>query len=65
MGLSGIKAIAEYKAYTAGDLLDLLEFVAPKMMERGMAHYSHGIAENLDDPKYAHYKYWANPLETK
>ncbi|KAI3512519.1 hypothetical protein L1887_19835 [Cichorium endivia] len=65
MGICGIQAIAEYKAYTAGDLLDLLEFVAPKMMERGTAHYSHGLADNLDDPKYAHYKYWANPLETK
>ncbi|GKD84164.1 phospholipid:diacylglycerol acyltransferase 1-like protein, partial [Tanacetum coccineum] len=28
MGLGGIKAIADYKAYTAGDLVDLLEFVA-------------------------------------
>ncbi|GJZ38616.1 phospholipid:diacylglycerol acyltransferase 1 [Tanacetum coccineum] len=35
MGLGGIKAITDYKAYTAGDLVDLLEFVAPKMMERG------------------------------
>ncbi|TKY67127.1 putative phospholipid:diacylglycerol acyltransferase 2 [Spatholobus suberectus] len=35
------------------------------MMKRGEAHFSHGIAENLDDPKYAHYKYWSNPLETK
>ncbi|KAJ9559476.1 hypothetical protein OSB04_004636 [Centaurea solstitialis] len=65
MGFSGIKAIAEYKAYTAGDLVDLLEFVAPKMMERGNTHFSHGLAENLDDPKYAHYKYWSNALETK
>ncbi|XP_024973196.1 phospholipid:diacylglycerol acyltransferase 1-like [Cynara cardunculus var. scolymus] len=65
MGFSGIKAISEYKAYTAGDLLDMLEFVAPKMMERGNVHFSHGLAENLDDPKYAHYKYWSNALETK
>ncbi|KAL4560065.1 hypothetical protein LXL04_032213 [Taraxacum kok-saghyz] len=65
MGLDGITAIPEYKAYTADDLLDLLEFVAPMMMQRGTTHYSHGLADDLDDPKYAHYKYWANPLETK
>lgn len=65
MGSSGIKAIAEYKVYTANDLVDLLEFIAPKMMKRGNTHYSHGLAENLDDPKYLHYKYWSNALETK
>ncbi|GKD06563.1 phospholipid:diacylglycerol acyltransferase 1-like protein, partial [Tanacetum coccineum] len=65
MGLGGIKAITDYKAYTAGDLVDLLEFVAPKMMERGNVHYSHGLADDLDDPKYQHYKYWSNALETK
>ncbi|XP_071733518.1 phospholipid:diacylglycerol acyltransferase 1-like [Rutidosis leptorrhynchoides] len=65
MGFGGIKAIAEYKAFTAGDLVDLLEFVAPRMMERGNAHFSHGLADNLDDPKYTHYKYWSNVLETK
>ncbi|KAL0424968.1 UNVERIFIED_CONTAM: Phospholipid:diacylglycerol acyltransferase 1 [Sesamum radiatum] len=65
MGFSGINAVAEYKAYTAGDIVDLLNYVAPKMMARGSAHFSYGIAANLDDPKYAHYKYWSNPLETK
>ncbi|XP_074562457.1 phospholipid:diacylglycerol acyltransferase 1-like [Curcuma longa] len=35
------------------------------MMQRGSAHYSYGIADDLDDPKYMHYKYWSNPLETK
>lgn len=65
MGYGGIKAVAEYKVYTAGSILDLLNFVAPKMMERGSAHFSYGIADNLDDPKYEHYKYWSNPLETK
>ncbi|MED6155467.1 putative phospholipid:diacylglycerol acyltransferase 2 [Stylosanthes scabra] len=34
-------------------------------MERAKAHFSHGIAENIDDPKYSHYRYWSNPLETK
>ena len=65
MGFGGIKAVAEYKVYTAGEIVDMLEFVAPKMMERGGAHFTYGIADNLDDPKYEHYKYWSNPLETK
>lgn len=65
MGFGGIKAVVEYKAYTAGDLVDLLSFVAPKMMARGSAHFSYGIADDLDDPKYLHYKYWSNPLETR
>lgn len=65
MGIGGIKAVADYKVYTVGSLLDLLHFVAPKMMKRGDNHFSHGIADNLDDPKYKHYKYWSNPLETK
>ncbi|GAY38476.1 hypothetical protein CUMW_037050 [Citrus unshiu] len=64
MGYEGIKAVAEYKAYTAESILDLLHFVAPKLMARGSAHFSYGIADNLDDPKYRHYKYWSNPLET-
>lgn len=65
MGFGGIKAVAEYKVYTAGDILDLLHFVAPKMLARGSVHFSYGIADNLDDPKYQHYKYWSNPLEMK
>ncbi|GAB4838008.1 Phospholipid:diacylglycerol acyltransferase 1 [Ancistrocladus abbreviatus] len=65
MGVGGIKAVADYKAYTAGSILDLLHYVAPKMMKRGDAHFSYGIADNLDDPKYNHHKYWSNPLETK
>lgn len=60
-----IKRIAESKAYTAQNVFDLLRFVAPKLMQRAEAHFSHGIADNLDDPKYDHYKYWSNPLETK
>uniref|UniRef100_A0A2P2K7C7 phospholipid:diacylglycerol acyltransferase n=2 Tax=Rhizophora mucronata TaxID=61149 RepID=A0A2P2K7C7_RHIMU len=65
MGIGGIKAVADYKVYTAGSVLDLLHFVAPKLMARGSAHFSFGIADNLDDPKYGHYKYWSNPLETR
>ncbi|PON47069.1 Lecithin:cholesterol/phospholipid:diacylglycerol acyltransferase [Parasponia andersonii] len=65
MGIEGIRAVAEHKMYTAKEVLDLLHFVAPKMMARGGAHFSYGIAYNLDDPKYSHYKYWSNPLETK
>ncbi|KAJ7955950.1 Phospholipid:diacylglycerol acyltransferase 1 [Quillaja saponaria] len=64
MGVESIKAVADYKVYTADSFLDLLHFVAPKMMKRGDAHFSYGIADNLDDPKYKHYKYWSNPLET-
>ncbi|XP_060187103.1 phospholipid:diacylglycerol acyltransferase 1-like isoform X1 [Lycium barbarum] len=65
MGIGGIKAVADYKVYTAGSVLDLLHFVAPKLMKRGSAHFSYGIAYDLDDKKYEHYKYWSNPLETK
>ncbi|KAK9280019.1 hypothetical protein L1049_013704 [Liquidambar formosana] len=65
MSRDSIQKVPENKAYTARTLVDLLHFVAPKMMRRAEAHFSHGIAENLDDPKYAHYKYWSNPLETK
>ncbi|GKE64657.1 hypothetical protein Tco_1518818 [Tanacetum coccineum] len=60
-----IQRLADNKAYTAGTLIDLLRFVAPKTMQRAEAHFSHGIATDLDDPKYAHYRYWSNPLETK
>ncbi|KAJ8750111.1 hypothetical protein K2173_014026 [Erythroxylum novogranatense] len=51
--------------YTAESVIDLLRYVAPKIMQRAEGHFSHGIADDLDDPKYAHYKYWSNPLETK
>ena len=44
MGVGGIKAVADYKVYTAESALDLLHFVAPKMMKRGSAHFSYGIA---------------------
>ncbi|XVF86862.1 hypothetical protein PTKIN_Ptkin18bG0075900 [Pterospermum kingtungense] len=64
MGFAGIKAVAEYKTYTADSIVDMLDLVAPKMMARGTAHFSYGIADDLDDPKYKHYKYWSNPLET-
>ncbi|XP_040993031.1 putative phospholipid:diacylglycerol acyltransferase 2 isoform X1 [Juglans microcarpa x Juglans regia] len=65
MSRERIRKIAENKAYTARTLFDLLRSVAPKMMQRAEAHFSHGISENLDDPKYDHYKYWSNPLETR
>ncbi|KAJ8526528.1 hypothetical protein K7X08_029005 [Anisodus acutangulus] len=65
MGIGGVKAVADYKVYTTGSVLDLLHFVAPKLMKRGSAHFSYGIADDLDDKKYEHYKYWSNPLETK
>ncbi|XAR59686.1 Diacylglycerol O-acyltransferase [Bertholletia excelsa] len=65
MSRESIREVAENGVYTARSLIDLLRFTAPKMMRRAEAHFSHGIAENLDDPKYNHYKYWSNPLETK
>lgn len=65
MNRESIQKLAENKAYTIRTIIDLLRLVAPKMMQRAEAHFSHGIADNLDDPKYAHYKYWSNPLETK
>ncbi|KAJ8559627.1 hypothetical protein K7X08_003685 [Anisodus acutangulus] len=64
MSRENIKRVALNKAYTARTLIDLLRFVAPKTMQRAEAHFSHGLAENLEDPKYSHYKYWSNPLET-
>ncbi|GJS85268.1 phospholipid:diacylglycerol acyltransferase 1-like protein [Tanacetum coccineum] len=65
MGIVGIKAVANYKAFTVDSVLELLQFVAPRMMKRGGAHYSYGIADNLDDKKYEHHKYLSNPLETR
>ncbi|XP_027106777.2 putative phospholipid:diacylglycerol acyltransferase 2 [Coffea arabica] len=65
MSHDSIRRVAENKAYTAETVMDLLRLVAPKLMQRAEAQFSHGIAENLDDPKYNHYKYWSNPLETK
>ncbi|XP_051113394.1 putative phospholipid:diacylglycerol acyltransferase 2 [Andrographis paniculata] len=62
---ASILGASDNKAYTADTLLDLLRSIAPKMMKRAEAHFSHGIADNLDDPKYDHYKHWSNPLETK
>ncbi|CAN8277820.1 unnamed protein product [Cochlearia groenlandica] len=60
-----LEKAAENKAYTATTVLDLVRFIAPKMMKRAEAHFSHGIAHDLEDPKYEHYKYWSNPLESK
>ncbi|KAF6146779.1 hypothetical protein GIB67_007493 [Kingdonia uniflora] len=65
MSRDNIKAVAENKAYTVKSFIDLIRIVAPKLMNRAETHFSHGIAENLDDPMYSHYKYWSNPLETK
>ena len=47
MSIPGIKAVADYKVYTGGSILDLLHFMAPKMMKCGDAHYSYGIADDL------------------
>ncbi|KAG9455013.1 hypothetical protein H6P81_007917 [Aristolochia fimbriata] len=65
MDRESIRAVAENKVYTAKTFTELLHFVAPKLMQRADAHFSQGLADDLDDPKYSHYKYWSNPLETK
>ncbi|KAM7257015.1 hypothetical protein ACFE04_012756 [Oxalis oulophora] len=65
MSRESIQKVTEIKAYTSTTLIDLLRFVAPKMMKRAEAQFSHGIADDLEDTKYGHYKYWSNPLETK
>lgn len=65
MSRGSIPKLAKRKAYNSGRTdFGLHNFVASKM-KHAEAHFSHGIAENLDDPKYSHYKYWSNPLETK
>ncbi|MCO5596538.1 hypothetical protein L7F22_050603 [Adiantum nelumboides] len=64
MSWKSVEAVAE-QVYTADMIPDLLRFVAPQMMQRGDAHYSHGIAEDFSDPKYKHFKYWSNALETQ
>lgn len=66
IGRESIRNAADNRAYTSRTVLDLLRVLAPKMMKRGEAHFSHGIADNLDDPKYNNdQKYWSNPLEMK
>ncbi|KFK33912.1 hypothetical protein AALP_AA5G076700 [Arabis alpina] len=65
MSQESIVKVADNTAYTATTVFDLLRFMAPQMMRRAEAHFSHGIADDLDDSKYEHYKYWSNPLETK
>ena len=52
-----IRKIAEKKVYTAESVFDILRFVAPETMKRAETPFSHGIAEDFDAPKYAHYKY--------
>ncbi|ERN13258.1 hypothetical protein AMTR_s00040p00234940 [Amborella trichopoda] len=65
MSKESIRAVAEGKAYTSGNIVDLLRFVAPRLMRRADSQFSHGIADDLDHPTYNHYRYWSNPLETK
>ncbi|KAH7306478.1 hypothetical protein KP509_22G014900 [Ceratopteris richardii] len=65
MSWEGIRAVAEHNVFTSGDILDVLRYVAPAMMQRGDAQFSHGLADDLDDPKYEHFKYWSNPLESR
>jgi phospholipid:diacylglycerol acyltransferase len=60
-----IEEIKTQAVYTADSGLDLLRKAAPKLMKRADDNWGYGIADNLKDPKYNHYKYWANPLETE
>eukprot|EP00246_Nothoceros_aenigmaticus_P012763 TRINITY_DN4098_c0_g1_i3.p1 TRINITY_DN4098_c0_g1~~TRINITY_DN4098_c0_g1_i3.p1 ORF type:complete len:474 (-),score=70.18 TRINITY_DN4098_c0_g1_i3:742-2163(-) len=59
-----IQEAEKHGIYTAHTVLDLLRLVAPKMMQRADAAWSYGVAEHPSDPKYQHFKYWSNPLET-
>ncbi|GKV13935.1 hypothetical protein SLEP1_g24894 [Rubroshorea leprosula] len=61
MGFEGIRAVADNKVYTAESILDLLHFVAPNLMAGGGAQFSHGIVDNLDDPKKRAYVYKLTP----
>ena len=56
MSLENIHEVAEHEVFTADTVPDLLRYVAPAMMQRGEAQFSHGLAEDLDDPKYQHFK---------
>ncbi|KAE8658158.1 Phospholipid:diacylglycerol acyltransferase 1 [Hibiscus syriacus] len=48
IGNHRIKAVADNKVYTAGSILDLLHFVAPKLMAQGGAHFSLPNAPDME-----------------
>ncbi|CAK9203653.1 unnamed protein product [Sphagnum jensenii] len=56
--------VANHDVYCADDLVGLMERVAPKLMVRGEENWGFGLADDLDDPKYQHFRHWSNPLET-
>ncbi|CAM6085982.1 unnamed protein product [Calypogeia fissa] len=60
-----IEEAAQKQVYTAETGLDLLRKVAPRLMKRADDNWGYGIADNPRDPKYNHFKYWANPLESE
>ncbi|XP_024531564.1 phospholipid:diacylglycerol acyltransferase 1 isoform X1 [Selaginella moellendorffii] len=64
MSWESVQAVADGKVYTSSGMLDVLRFVAPQMMKRADANWAYEIADDLSDPKYQHYKYWSNPLES-
>ncbi len=64
MEWDNIEDIASREVYTAGDLVELLRRVAPKLMARGEENWGFGLADDLSDPKYQHFRHWSNPLET-
>ena len=64
MTWESIEAVADHKVHHRSCLRSAT-LCFSKLMQRQDAHFSYGIAENLDDPNYKHYKYWSNPVETK
>ncbi|KAL2611173.1 hypothetical protein R1flu_022865 [Riccia fluitans] len=64
MSWDTLQKIPKEGYYTATSIIDLLRKVAPKMMRRADANWGFGVAENPNDSKYNHHKYWANPLQT-
>jgi phospholipid:diacylglycerol acyltransferase len=59
-----VEDVANHDVYCADDLVGLMERVAPKLMVHGEENWGFGLADNLDDPKYQHFRHWSNPLET-
>lgn len=60
-----VRAELSLSAHSSEGALDVLRKMAPRYMEKVEQHDSWGIAFDLSDPKYAHPKYWNNPLESR
>lgn len=64
MSWKDVQEVAAGSVYTTEDLVNLLRKVAPKLMVRGDDNWGYGLADDLSDPKYQHFRHWSNPLET-